>query len=246
LSKVDFYEACPLSPLRPSSESAYVLTKRVLDVMVAGVLLIVLAPLLLILAVAICLDSPGSVIFAQQRLGGRRTKVDGKWVYPLEPFTMYKFRTMVSDADPAFHREYMAAYLTGDEERLSLLRPGRAAGESYRPLNDPRVTRVGAILRKLSLDELPQLWNVLRGDMSLVGPRPATAYEVDLYETDDVLRLATVPGVTGWAQVSGRCALGFEDIVRLDLEYIRGQSIWFDLKILLLTVAVVLSGKGAD
>jgi lipopolysaccharide/colanic/teichoic acid biosynthesis glycosyltransferase len=190
-------------------------------------------------------DSPGRVIFAQKRLGGRRTRKDGKWVWEVKPFTLYKFRSMHTDADVVPHRTYMTAYLMGDESELSLLRPGRVDGDSYRPSSDPRVTRVGAVLRELSLDELPQLWNVVLGHMSLVGPRPPLTYEYEMYEERHRGRLSGLPGITGWAQVRGRCTIRFEETVRLDLEYISRRSIWFDVKILLLTVPVVFSRKGA-
>jgi lipopolysaccharide/colanic/teichoic acid biosynthesis glycosyltransferase len=152
---------------------------------------------------------------------------------------------MRTDADVVLHRTYMTAYLTGDELQLSMLRPGRNDGDSYRPTADPRVTRVGAVLRQLSLDELPQLWNVVLGHMSLVGPRPPLAYEFEMYEERHRRRLSSFPGITGWAQVRGRCTIRFEETVRLDLEYINRRSIWFDVKILLLTVPVVFSRKGA-
>ncbi len=226
--------------------NAYHAAKRAIDLTVASLGLLILSPILLIVAVAIKLDGPGPVIFRQQRLRGRRTRQQGRWVWRVEPFTLYKFRTMVADADPSPHRSYMAAYLTGDEEALNALRPGRKAGESHRPVHDPRVTRVGAVLRKLSLDELPQLWNVIKGEMSLVGPRPPVPYEVELYEDEHLRRLAGRPGITGWAQVRGRTGIRFKDQVRLDLEYIERRSALFDLWIMLITIPVVLSTKGAD
>ena len=229
----------------PVAGGRYYIAKRIVDVMLASMLIVLLIPLLLIIAIAIALDSPGPFVFAQQRLRGRRIQTDRGSVWSIEPFTLYKFRTMESNADPSFHRNYIAAYLAGDEARLRSLRPGREVGDNYRPISDRRVTRVGAILRKLSLDELPQLWNVLRGEMSLVGPRPPLPYEVEMYQERHLSRLLGTPGLTGWAQVKGRCTLDFEDTVRLDLEYIACRSVWFDLKILLMTVPVVLSRKGA-
>jgi lipopolysaccharide/colanic/teichoic acid biosynthesis glycosyltransferase len=224
----------------------YHVLKRAVDIMIASLLLVLLSPVLLVLALVIRIDSPGPVIFAQRRIRGRRIRTDAGRAWRLQPFTLYKFRTMQVDADHALHREYMTAYLSGDEERLSSLRPGRRSGESYRPANDPRVTRVGAVLRKLSLDELPQLWNVVKGDMSLVGPRPPLPYEVEMYREHQLKRLASLPGITGWAQVKGRCAIGADELFRLDVEYITRRSMLFDLKILLLTIPVVLSGRGAD
>jgi lipopolysaccharide/colanic/teichoic acid biosynthesis glycosyltransferase len=228
----------------------YRIAKRGLDLVGALLALVLLSPLLLLIAIAIRMDSPGAAIFAQDRARGRRVGGDvdeddpGSW--EVIPFTLYKFRTMVADADPSIHRDYMAAYLQGDEDTLKALRPGRRAGESYRPVNDSRVTRVGALLRKTSLDELPQLWNVIRGEISLVGPRPSVAYEIEHYKERHLVRLTMRPGITGLAQVRGRAGIGFEDQVDLDLAYLRNRSIWFDCKILLWTIPAVLSGRAAD
>jgi lipopolysaccharide/colanic/teichoic acid biosynthesis glycosyltransferase len=228
------------------TRAGYYLVKRLVDIILAAASIVLLISLLPLVAIAIKVDSPGPVFFNQQRIRGRRVaRADGA-TWTIEPFTLYKFRTMRNDADPSLHRRYMTAYLSGDEAQLSALRPGRRCGESYRPMNDPRVTRVGVWLRKLSIDELPQLWNVLKGDMSLVGPRPPLRYEVDLYDRHHLARLATPCGLTGLAQVKGRSAIGWEDMVRWDLDYIARQSLWLDLKILLSTLPVVLSANGAD
>jgi lipopolysaccharide/colanic/teichoic acid biosynthesis glycosyltransferase len=237
-----------ISTTGPAESLPYRVAKRALDIVFVVVTGVVMAPLLLLIALAIRLDSPGPAIFAQERVRGRRTGdgEDGEESWELEPFTLFKFRTMEVDADHTFHREYMEAYLAGDEEQLQAMRPGRKEGESFRPAHDPRVTRVGAILRKLSLDELPQLWNVLRGNMTLVGPRPPMPYEVDRYTDEHLRRLASTPGLTGWAQVRGRAGIRFQEILRCDLDYIQRRSFWFDLKILLLTLPAVLTGKGAD
>jgi lipopolysaccharide/colanic/teichoic acid biosynthesis glycosyltransferase len=247
VAEIELAPAALLTSIFASSDRrAYQIAKRMLDVVLASLVLFLAAPVLLILAALIKMDSPGSVIFAQQRLGGRRVRTEGGQGWVLRPFTMYKFRTMQWDADPVLHREYMEAYLSGDARRLLGLRPGRKEGDSYRPINDPRVTRVGAVLRTLSLDELPQLWNVLKGHMSLVGPRPPVPYEVRLYEQHHLQRLTAVPGITGWAQVRGRSAIGFKEMLRLDLEYLERRSILFDLKVLMLTIPAVVTGKGAD
>jgi lipopolysaccharide/colanic/teichoic acid biosynthesis glycosyltransferase len=153
---------------------------------------------------------------------------------------------MCVDEHEATHRAYMTAYIRNDIEYFSSRRGGYVHGESFRAKDDPRVTRVGRVLRKLSLDELPQLLNVLRGEMSIVGPRPPMPYEVDLYDDAQLQRLTATVGVTGWSQVNGRCTIGFDDLVRLDVEYARRQSFLFDLWILLRTVPAVLSRKGAD
>ena len=195
------------------------MAKRALDITVAAALLVLAAPLMLLIALAIKLDSPGPVIFRQRRVGK-----DGR------PFTFYKFRGMVADAEARLHE---VAHLN------------EVDGPIFKSRRDPRVTRVGRVLRRTSLDELPQLWNVLRGDMSLVGPRPPLPTEVTRYEPWQRDRLLVPGGITGLWQVSGRNLLGFEDMVRLDLEYITRWSLWLDLRILLRTILVVLTARGA-
>ena len=224
----------------------YWVAKRLLDVVVALALLVAVSPVALLIAVAIRLDSRGPVVYRQRRLHARRLRTDDGWVWVTESFTLLKFRTMVADADSAIHRDYMRAYLSGDLDALAALRPERHEGESFRPADDPRVTRVGRWLRRLSLDELPQLWNVVRGDMSLVGPRPPLGYEVELYQPHQLRRLAGPCGMTGWAQIRGRTTIDFDEMVRLDLEYMGRSSVRFDLKVLLLTIPAVLSMRGAD
>lgn len=221
----------------------YFLTKRIIDVTVAlmiGVVVVILFPLI---AVAIKLDSRGPVIFKQQRLRGRRVRDGHQWRWEITPFTFYKFRTMTVGAPPTVHRQYMEAYINGDTQWMSKVQGPSAT--SYKLSNDQRVTRVGAVLRKLSIDELPQLWNVLRGDMSIVGPRPPLPYEVELYQEHHLARMAGPSGLTGWWQVNGRCETKFEEMVQLDLEYIQRRSVWFDVKIILLTLPAVVSGRGA-
>jgi lipopolysaccharide/colanic/teichoic acid biosynthesis glycosyltransferase len=246
MSEIDL-SLLPISVAEASRyRGASVRAKRALDVFVASIVLLLVSPLLLVIAVAIRLDSPGPAIFTQTRIGARRSRERREHGYVLRPFTIYKFRTMAADADPSLHREYMTAYLASDAESLASLRPDRTDGESFRPAHDPRVTRLGALLRRLSLDELPQLWNVIKGDMSLVGPRPPLPYEVEMYDARHMQRLASPPGLTGWAQINGRCAIGFEEMVRLDIEYMQRRSTWFDMRILLMTVPLVLSRRGAD
>ncbi len=204
-------------------------SKRLFDLVVATALLVALAPLLALCALAVALDSPGPVLFRQQRLGQ-----GGK------PFTVLKFRTMFADADQDMHRQYATAFIQG----RAAAQPSGAA-QVYKLVRDPRVTRVGRWLRSTSLDELPQLWNVVRGEMSLVGPRPPIPYEIEQYEPGDLRRLAVRPGITGLWQVSGRSRMTFRQMVALDLEYIRTQSLWLDIRILLRTIPAVLSRKGA-
>lgn len=198
--------------------------RRALDVAVALTVLVVLAPLLLALAVLVRLETPGSPIFRQRRLGRGET-----------PFTVYKLRTMHAGADPAPHRAYIAAQVAG----------GGAGQTLHKLTGDARVTRVGRFLRRTSLDEVPQLVNVLRGEMSLVGPRPAIPYELDHYQPWFRERFTVKPGVTGLWQVSGRNRRTFEEMIRLDIEYARSQSLRLDLSILARTPWVVLSSRGA-
>lgn len=193
--------------------------KRVLDVTVAIIAIVLTAPIMLITAILIKLESPGPVIFKQVRVGK-----DG------EHFYCYKFRSMYIDA----------------EQRLRELQAkNEADGPVFKIKRDPRVTRVGRVIRKLSIDELPQLFNVLKGEMSLVGPRPALPSEVAKYTYEQIGRLHAIPGITGLQQVSGRSDLDFKRWVELDLQYIAEQSIWKDIEILLRTIPAVLLGRGA-
>ena len=199
--------------------------RRLLDILVAGVMLLVLAPLLMLVALAIRIDTGGPSLFRQRRVGrGRRE------------FTMLKFRTMRSDADATPHREYVQA-LIGDDR-------GPERGRLYKLSVDDRVTRVGHVLRSWSLDEVPQLINVLRGQMALVGPRPVIPYEVEMYPDAYLRRFDVKPGLTGLWQVSGRNERTYEEMVHFDLEYARGRSLLLDLRILLKTVPVVLGRQG--
>jgi lipopolysaccharide/colanic/teichoic acid biosynthesis glycosyltransferase len=208
---------------------------RALDVAVSAVLLLVLLPVFLILAAAIRLDSSGRVFYRQRRIGRHQA-----------PFTVNKFRTMHSGAGHETHREFVIG-LIAREQGQSEAQVKTDGGESnfFKMANDTRVTRVGRFLRKSSLDELPQLWNVLRGDMSLVGPRPPIPYEVEHYPGHWFDRFAVKPGMTGLWQVSGRSELGLEEMVALDVEYARTRSVWLNLKILARTVPAVFAGRGA-
>ncbi len=171
---------------------------------------------------------------------------NGQLYWEETPFTIYKFRTMRVDAKSTIHRQFIEAYIAGDDKRMVELQSAQKEEESkYKLVQDPRVTRIGSFLRKTSLDELPQLWNVLMGDMSLVGPRPPIPYEVELYLYHHHDRLRTVPGLTGWWQVKGRSATSFEEMVRMDVDYIRHQSVSLDIKIIIMTLTAVVNGKGA-
>ncbi len=201
---------------------------RVLDVIGSALLLVALAPLLAAIAIAIRLDSPGPALFRQRRLGRN-----------LQPFTVHKFRTMKNGVTEDQHREFVTGLIVGEHPEQD------APGPRYKMTEDSRVTRCGRILRRSSLDELPQLWNVLRGEMSLVGPRPPIPYEVEQYPPHWFARFAVKPGVTGLWQVNGRSDVTLEEMVRLDVEYIRRRSLWLNLQIIMRTVPAVLSAKGA-
>jgi len=219
----------------------YFLCKRCMDIVLSLVFLIAALPLLLLIALLIRVDSPGPVLFAQERLGLRKRSIGGEETWQLGTFIMYKFRTMYHNSHPGIHQRFVRALIRRDEAEASRVRNNCVVNKLS---NDPRVTRVGKVLRKTRFDELPQIWNVLRGDMSLVGPRPPIAYEVAEYEPHHWRRLGTIPGCVGLWQVSGWCTLSFEEMVELDIWYIEHQSLWLDTRILLQTLQAVLSGKG--
>jgi lipopolysaccharide/colanic/teichoic acid biosynthesis glycosyltransferase len=226
--------------------SRYFLTKRCLDFILSAILLVVFAPLFLVIAAVICFDSPGTPIFRQQRIGAKYRIINGKVIWEIRPFTVYKFRSMYIDGDASRHRSFVQSFIRKDYETMSELQ-GQDVTESsmYKLQRDPRITRIGEFLRKTSLDELPQFWNVLIGDMALVGPRPAISYEVDFYEPWHRRRLEALPGITGLWQVSARSSVDFDTMVKLDIAYIDSPSIWTDLKIIVKTPLVVIRGKGA-
>ena len=206
--------------------------KRGIDFFGSALALLILSPCFLAIAAAIRFTSPGPIFFRQQRLG--RYGV---------PFTFLKFRSMHAKSDPQRHREFVKRYIEG-----SVKSPGNGSNGHlpYKITDDPRVTRIGRLLRRTSLDELPQFLNVLRGEMSLVGPRPPIPYEIEAYDIWHRRRLMEVkPGITGLWQVKGRSKVCFDDMVRLDLEYARMWSVRLDLKILLQTPRAVLFGGGA-
>jgi lipopolysaccharide/colanic/teichoic acid biosynthesis glycosyltransferase len=210
--------------------------KRLTDVLGSVLLLILLLPLFAMIAVAIKLTSRGPVLFRQQRIGEHGV-----------PFTFLKFRTMNINNDASKHKEYVRELIAGRAVRHPTNGNGNGHHEGiFKLTNDPRITPVGSFLRRTSLDELPQLVNVLRGEMSLVGPRPPLPYEVEAYATWHRRRLIEAkPGITGLWQVYGRSRIGFDDMVRLDLRYARDCSPWLDLKIMLRTPRAVIGGNGA-
>jgi lipopolysaccharide/colanic/teichoic acid biosynthesis glycosyltransferase len=211
----------------------YYRVKRVLDILIAGMLLLLLSPFLLVIALLIKLDSPGPVIYRQERVGyDWRHRTQRK-------FTFYKFRSMYHNCDQTLHKEHIKAWVKGKVN-------GNEDPESgVKISNDPRITRVGHYLRRTSVDELPQLWNVLEGSMSLVGPRPVPTYEVIEYENWHYARLEAPAGMTGLWQVKARGKSSLDEMARLDIDYIQNQSILYDFEILFSTIPVVLSRRGA-
>jgi exopolysaccharide biosynthesis polyprenyl glycosylphosphotransferase len=197
----------------------YLATKRVFDILASLSGIILLSPVFLLTGLAIKLNSPGPIFFSQKR-NGLKGKV----------FEMFKFRSMVTNAEQ----------LLKDLEYKN-----EVGGHMFKIKDDPRVTRVGKIIRKSSIDELPQLYNVLKGDMSIVGPRPPIPREVDKYDAWHTLRLSVKPGLTGLWQISGRNNVGFEEMIRLDLKYIRERGFWYDLKIIFKTIPVLLGDSRA-
>jgi lipopolysaccharide/colanic/teichoic acid biosynthesis glycosyltransferase len=223
----------------------YFFWKRVLDIVLSAVALILLAPILAVIALLIALDSPGPVIFRQRRIGSKPFVVDGQTHWHMSDFMICKFRTMHTDSDPEIHRQFIAAYIAGDDARMAALQSKPQPVTIRKIVRDPRVTKIGRLLRATSMDELPQFWNVLKGEMSLVGPRPPIPYEVEMYKPWHLQRLAATPGISGLWQVKGRSLTSFDEMIQLDIDYIRQQSIWLDLKILILTIPAVLMKKGA-
>ena len=203
--------------------------KRTLDIVLSLTLLILLSPVFLVLAAIIKLTSSGPVFFKQDRIGQMA-----------KTFKMVKFRSMYAEAAPALHQQFVTDFIKSGGQ-------AKGAGDGFFKIKkDPRITRIGHVLRKTSLDELPQLWNVLRGDMSLVGPRPPLQYQLEQYRSWHWRRvLEAKPGMTGLWQVEGRSRTTFDEMVRLDLRYVRTQSLWTDIRILLATPRAVVTGKGA-
>ena len=229
-----------------AARPVYYFLKRALDLTLSVLTLLLIWPLLLVIMICVKLDSAGPAFFCQKRIGVQRHRVHGKVYWKQVYFTCYKFRSMRTDADQSLHRQFVEAYIAGDDAQMASVQPSKNGKTKYKLNGDPRVTRVGQFLRKTSLDELPQLWNVLMGDLSLVGPRPAIPYEVEKYSVRHLQRLHAYQGMTGLWQVKGRGDLGFNEMVELDIEYVESQSFWMDLKILLGTVPAVLLNRGAQ
>src|SRR5258706_3439424 len=209
-------------------DPAYLRTKRLLDIFFTLLILLPLCLVVGVIVVLIRLDSKGPIFFRQKRVGLNGVE-----------FEMLKFRSMHVNSDDAAHRESVKHYMNG-----ATLNGDADAENSYKLVDDPRVTRVGRIIRKTSIDELPQFINVLRGEMSLVGPRPPLSYEAEAYSLQDQLRLCGKPGLTGTWQVYGRSRVTFQKMVEMDIIYLQQQSIWQDLKLIALTLPVMLLGRG--
>jgi lipopolysaccharide/colanic/teichoic acid biosynthesis glycosyltransferase len=208
----------------------YRFVKRVFDLTICLVFLPLAIVVMAIISLMVFLDSPGPIFFAQERIGcGERR------------FRIYKFRTMKRNFDDRSSRQFMQAFVTGQINQDD----GGDNGAMYKPKQEDQITRVGRILRRTSLDELPQIFNVLRGEMSLVGPRPNVPWEVEVYRGWHNERLEVLPGITGLAQVRGRSDIPFDDIVQYDVEYIEKRSFKLDFQILWWTVLAVVIGKGA-
>jgi lipopolysaccharide/colanic/teichoic acid biosynthesis glycosyltransferase len=228
----------PAEPIT-ARDGWYPTVKRGFDITIASALLIALSPLLALVALLIKLDSRGSIFFAQERVGARRhSDASGNSNWEIKPFRVLKFRSMVNNADQTLHEAHIRAFVSGtldleDKETTIKLH------------DDPRITRVGKWIRQTSIDELPQLINVVKGEMSLVGPRPVPVYEVEGYQPRHYERLHAVPGITGIWQVEGRGQVTFEEMVGMDIWYVRNASLWLDLKIMAQTIPAVLRGEGA-
>lgn len=216
-----------------AGKALYQWTKRGIDVVLALLLLALLSPVVLIVAIVIKCDSPGPVLFTQERMGYDWRRRQGRI------FRFHKFRSMYHNCDQGIHEQHIKAWIhqgLGSDSGQPML---------VKLTDDPRVTRSGRVLRKSSLDEIPQLINVLRGEMSLVGPRPVPLYEVAEYDTWHQGRLQATPGITGMWQVYGRGTVTLDEMVRLDILYIQQQSLWLDIKLMLLTIPTVIRGEGA-
>lgn len=217
--------------------------KRAIDFSLSFLMLLFFLPLMSVIALIILVYSPGPVFFAQERVGAKRERRNGSWYWKKVTFRCYKFRTMRINADPAIHQAYIDALIKNDLKKMTELQGEQT--NIRKLVRDPRITRPGKILRKFSLDELPQFYNVLIGDMSLVGPRPAVDYEIEHYKPWYLKRLQAQPGLTGLQQVTARNTIDFDAQMKLDIEYIENQSLWSDIKIMCKTPFAVLSTKGA-
>lgn len=226
-----------------AGREGYYALKRLMDVVCATCLLLVLSPLMLVIAITIYLYSPGPIFYIQERIGAKRLKVGNQTFWKREPFRFFKFRTMKVNSDSSIHQKYVTALIKNDRTRMAEVQGRETSVRKI--LRDPRLIRPGSWLRKYSLDELPQLWNVLRGDMSLIGPRPPISYEVKVYKPWHYRRFDSQPGISGLQQIKARCNVDFDDQVKLDIEYTEKQSLWLDIKLAIQTPLAILMARGA-
>lgn len=229
---VEQYAATDEVPL-VEQKPFYELVKRAQDSVMALMALVLLSPIWLLIAIAVKLSSPGPVIFRQPNAVGRYGR----------RITMYKFRTMYADNDNSQHQEAIARFVKG--QHLDTVKKEGKEVQVYKITRDPRITSIGYFLRKSGLDEIPQLVNVIRGELSIVGPRPPLLYEYEHYTPRHKTRLDVLPGMTGLYQITARSQVPFEKMVEIDLDYIQRRSYWLDLKIMLKTPWVLLTGMGA-
>lgn len=239
----DFTAKTSADSVDVEQRKAYYAVKELFGGILSVIILLLVSPLLLFIAILIKIDSPGPILFAQTRVGAQRKRVNGKWVWQRQDFRFYKFRTMVLNADPEIHKAYVQALINNDEEKMAEIQQTHT--DVRKLIRDLRITKVGKYLRKFSLDELPQFYNVIRGDMSIIGPRPAIPYEVDVYKPWQLGRLQAKQGITGLQQVTVRSIHSFDEQVKYDLEYIRRQSLLLDLVIFIETPLALFKTKGA-
>ncbi len=226
--------------IRPQREF-YFAVKRLVDIVGSLVGLVMLAPFLVFMAITIRLDSSGPALYKQERVSARRKKTANGEEWETITFNCYKFRSMYTDSGDTEHRAFIQAFIENDYDKMAEIKG--ESSEEFKLTHDPRISRVGRIIRKASIDELPQLWNVLKGDMSLVGPRPAIQYEVDLYKSWHHKRLKSKGGLTGLWQVKGRGSVEFDKGIRQDIWYVEHQSLLLDLWIMIQTPLVMFKGK---
>jgi lipopolysaccharide/colanic/teichoic acid biosynthesis glycosyltransferase len=225
------------------SRKGYFYLKRIVDLVITLSALVLLFPIIILISILIKIDCDGPVFFVQKRVGSKRKRNGEEYFWQPETFKCLKFRTMEDGCDESIHQEYTKAFISNDLDKTNQIQGGES--DTYKLLDDPRVTRIGRYLRKYSLDELPQLFNIISGDMSLVGPRPPIPYEVEVYQPWHYRRFEAKPGLTGLWQVTARSSADFDEMVHLDIEYVDRQCIWLDIKIILKTPRVILSTEGA-
>jgi lipopolysaccharide/colanic/teichoic acid biosynthesis glycosyltransferase len=225
------------------NRASYYFFKRIFDILISIIALVLSLPLMVVTAILIKLDSPGPVFFVQKRIGARRIVHNNRNYWITEIFSCYKFRTMIHNADASLHQAYVKALIDNDQKSMQEIQSCETKARKL--VADPRITRLGRILRSSSIDEIPQFWNVLKGEMSVVGPRPPIPYEVEMYKPWHRRRLKAKPGITGLWQVTARSSADFDEMVNLDIKYIESQSLLTDLKIVLMTPFVIISHKGA-